>query len=138
MANFIKYFQIDYPKYPSVEELDRMGKKGWELVCIETFENKWFDSMLEKHCIQKTYKATFKNELYMDVEQMRTAASEELNSGKELLYVAQKTAERIKKELKIKARKWLEENKDNYIIDIEGETIVDDAIIEDFLKALEK
>lgn len=102
----------------------------------------------------------------MDVEQMHAAASEEYknnystgeycheqsflwgfqegvelaeaNSGKELLYVAQKTAERTKKELKIKARQWLEDNKDSYIIDIEGETIVDDAIIEDFLKALEE
>lgn len=102
----------------------------------------------------------------MDVEQMYTAASEEYknnystgeycheqsflwgfqegvelaesNSGKELLYVAQKTAERTKKELKIKARQWLENNKDSYIIDIEGETIVDDAIIEDLLKALEE
>lgn len=102
----------------------------------------------------------------MDVEQMHAAASEEYknnystgeycheqsflwgfqegvelaeaDSGKELLYVAQKTAERTKKELKIKARQWLEENKDNYIIDIEGETIVDDAIIEDLLKALEE
>ena len=102
----------------------------------------------------------------MDVEQMYAAASEEYknnystgeycheqsflwgfqegvelaeaNSGKELLYVAQKTAERTKKELKIKAREWLEDNKDSYIIDIEGETIVDDAIIEDLLKALEE
>lgn len=102
----------------------------------------------------------------MDVEQMHAAASEEYknnystgeycheqsflwgfqegvelveaNSGKELLYVAQKTAERTKKELKIKARQWLENNKDSYIIDIEGETIVDDAIIEDLLKALEE
>ena len=102
----------------------------------------------------------------MDVEQMHAAASEEYknnystgeycheqsflwgfqegfelaeaNSGKELLYVAQKTAERTKKELKIKARQWLEDNKDSYIIDIEGETIVDDAIIEDLLKALEE
>ena len=47
-------------------------------------------------------------------------------------------AKRIKKELKIKARKWLQENKDNYIIDIEGEIIVDSAIIEDFLKAMEE
>ena len=62
----------------------------------------------------------------------------ESNSGKELLYVAQKTTERTKKELKIKARQWLEDNKDSYIIDIEGETIVDDDIIEDFLKALEE
>ena len=102
----------------------------------------------------------------MDVEQMHAAASEEYknnystgeycheqsflwgfqegfelaksNSGKELLYVAQKTTERTKKELKIKACKWLEEHKDNYITDIEGETIVDDAIIEDFLKAMEE
>lgn len=62
----------------------------------------------------------------------------ELNAGEELLYVAQKTTERVKKEFKMKARKWLEENKDNYIINIEGETIVDDAIIEDFLKAMEE
>lgn len=102
----------------------------------------------------------------MDVEQMHAAASEEYknnystgeycheqsflwgfqegvelaeaNSSKELLYVAQKTAERTKKELKIKARQWLENNKDSYIIDIEGETIVDDAIIEDLLKILEE
>ena len=102
----------------------------------------------------------------MDVEQMHAAASEEYknnystgeycheqsflwgfqegvelaeaNSGKKLLYVAQKTAERTKKELKIKAREWLENNKDSYIIDIEGETIVDDAIIEDLLKAMEE
>lgn len=102
----------------------------------------------------------------MDIEQMHAAASEEYknnystgeycheqsflwgfqegvelaesNSGKELLYVAQKTAERTKKELKIKARQWLENNKDSYIIDIEGETIVDDAIIEDLLKAMEE
>jgi hypothetical protein len=62
----------------------------------------------------------------------------EANSGKELLYVAQKTAERTKKELKIKVRQWLENNKDSYIIDIEGETIVDDAIVEDLLKILEE
>ena len=102
----------------------------------------------------------------MDVEQMYAVASEEYknnystgeycheqsflwgfqegvelaeaNSGKELLYVAQKTAERTKKELKIKARQWLENNKDSYIIDIEGETIVDDAVIEDLLKAMEE
>ena len=36
-----------------------------------------------------------------------------------------------------KACEWLSANKDNYIIDIEGETIVDDTIIEDFRKAME-
>ena len=58
--------------------------------------------------------------------------------NKELLHISQKTVERIKKKLKIKARKWLQENKDNYIIDIEGETIVDAKIIEDFFKAMEE
>ena len=37
-----------------------------------------------------------------------------------------------------KACEWLSNNKDNYIIDIEGETIVDDAIVEDFRKAMEE
>lgn len=37
-----------------------------------------------------------------------------------------------------RACEWLTSNKDNYIIDIEGETIVDDAIIEDFRKAMEE
>ena len=37
-----------------------------------------------------------------------------------------------------KACEWLSNNKNNYITDIEGETIVDDAIIEDFLKAIEE
>lgn len=36
-----------------------------------------------------------------------------------------------------KACVWLSTNKDNYIIDIEGETIVDATIIEDFRKAME-
>lgn len=36
-----------------------------------------------------------------------------------------------------KACKWLSDNKDNYIIDIEGETLVDDQLISDFLKAME-
>ncbi len=60
MANLVMYYQIDYPKYPSVKELNKMGEEGWELVCIKTFENKLFDSMLENYYIQKIYKATFK------------------------------------------------------------------------------
>lgn len=35
------------------------------------------------------------------------------------------------------ARKWLSNNKDNYIIDIEGETLVDDQIITDFCKIID-
>ena len=60
MEKKFKYRQIDYSRYPSVEELDKMGEEGWELVCIKTFENKLFDSILENYYIQKTYKATFK------------------------------------------------------------------------------
>lgn len=33
---------------------------------------------------------------------------------------------------------WLSNNKDNYIIDIEGETIVDEKIVADFKKAMEE
>ena len=41
------------------------------------------------------------------------------------------------KRLVEKACKWLSNNKDNYIIDIEGETLVDDQIIKDFRNAME-
>ena len=34
--------------------------------------------------------------------------------------------------------KWLSNNKDNYIIDIEGETIVDEKIVDDFRKTMEE
>mgnify|MGYP003288542480 CR=1 FL=1 len=37
-----------------------------------------------------------------------------------------------------KACKWLSNNKDNYIIDIEGETLIDEQIITDFHKAMEE
>lgn len=37
-----------------------------------------------------------------------------------------------------KAREWLSDNKDNYIIDIEGETLVDDQLITDFCKIMEE
>lgn len=37
-----------------------------------------------------------------------------------------------------KASEWLSDNKDNYIIDIEGETLVDDQIVLDFCKAMEE
>ena len=100
----------------------------------------------------------------MDVEQMHTAASEEYkenystgeycheqsflwgfqegvelaesNSGKELLYVAQKTAERTKKEIINKACKWLRNN-----IDFYGESKYDEDFridIEQLLKDVSK
>lgn len=42
------------------------------------------------------------------------------------------------KKLVEKACEWLSNNKDNYIIDIEGETLVDDQIIKDFRNAMEE
>ena len=33
---------------------------------------------------------------------------------------------------------WLSNNKDNYILDIEGETIIDEKIVDDFRKAMEE
>lgn len=58
-----EYCQIDYMNYPSVEELDKMGKEGWELVCIEFFETKMWDYELESHYTKKFNKATFKREI---------------------------------------------------------------------------
>lgn len=37
-----------------------------------------------------------------------------------------------------KACEWLSKNKDNYIIDIEGETIVSEEIINDFKQAMKE
>lgn len=34
--------------------------------------------------------------------------------------------------------KWLFNNKDNYILDIEGETMVDEKIVDDFRKVMEE
>ena len=42
------------------------------------------------------------------------------------------------KRLVEKACEWLSDNKDNYIIYIEGETLVDDQIIKDFRNAMEE
>ena len=58
-----KYCQINYPHYPSEEDLNKLGEIGWELVCIEGFENKYFDSMLESSYTKKIYKAKFKREI---------------------------------------------------------------------------
>ena len=58
-----KYCQIDYTKYPSENDLNKMGEEGCELVCIETFEKKFFDDDLAYSYTEKIYKATFKKEI---------------------------------------------------------------------------
>lgn len=58
-----KYCQINYPHYPSEDDLNRMGADGWELVCIEFFETKMWDNVLGSHYTKKFNKATFKREI---------------------------------------------------------------------------
>ena len=58
-----EYCQMDYKKYPSEDDLDKMGTYGWELVCIEPFENRLFDDDIGYSYTTKIYKATFKREL---------------------------------------------------------------------------
>lgn len=58
-----KYRQIDHMNYPSEEDLNKLGEMGWELVCIETFEKRFFDDELENSYTRKIYKATFKKEI---------------------------------------------------------------------------
>lgn len=58
-----EYCQIDYFNYPSEDDLNKMGKEGCELVCIETFEKKFFDDDLAYSYTKKIHKATFKREI---------------------------------------------------------------------------
>lgn len=58
-----EYCQNDYFNYPSKEELNKMGEMGWELVCIETFEKKFFDNDSASSYTKKIHKATFKREI---------------------------------------------------------------------------
>ena len=63
MTKKFKYCQIDYTKYPSEDDLNKMGEEGCELVCIETFEKRFFDDDLAYSYTEKIYKATFKREI---------------------------------------------------------------------------
>lgn len=58
-----EYCQIDYANYPSEDDLNKLGKEGCELVCIEPFEKKFFDDDLVYSYTKKIYKATFKREI---------------------------------------------------------------------------
>jgi hypothetical protein len=63
MIKKIEYCQIDYPHYPSEDDLNKMGEEGCELVCIESFEKRLFDDDLAYSYTEKIYKATFKREI---------------------------------------------------------------------------
>lgn len=58
-----EYYQIDYTNYPSEDDLNKMGKEGCELVCIEPFEKRFFNDDLLYSYTKKIYKATFKREI---------------------------------------------------------------------------
>ena len=60
MSKKFKYYQIDYLHYPSEDDLNKIGEEGCELVCIESFEKRFFDDDLEYTHTRKIYKATFK------------------------------------------------------------------------------
>lgn len=64
------------------------------------------------------------------------------DNGKELLYVAQKTAERTKKEVINRACEWLENNVNNYIIidDYLGKVQpkISSSMFDNFKKAMEE
>lgn len=58
-----EYLQIEYSNYPSTEELNVVGIKGWELTHIHIIKKRFFDSMLETYCVKEIYQATFKREV---------------------------------------------------------------------------
>ena len=62
IRNF-EYCQIDYTNYPSEKDLNKLGEIGWELICIEPFEKRFFDDDLEYSYTKKIYKSTFKREI---------------------------------------------------------------------------
>jgi hypothetical protein len=66
MIKKFEYCQIDYPHYPSEDDLNKMGKEGCELVCIESFKKRFFDEDLAYSYTEKIYKATFKREIVYD------------------------------------------------------------------------
>lgn len=72
-------------------------------------------------------------------EEIRQAAINHIcDDTEQLLVLFEEGAKWADKTMIDKACEWLSINKNNYIINIEGETIVDDAIIEDFRKAMEE
>lgn len=70
------------------------------------------------------------------IEGIRWADEHPKPNGKELLYVAQKTAERTKKEFISRACEWLEEK--NKLCMYELEMILGINFIKDFKKAMEE
>lgn len=58
-----KYCQIDCTNYPSEDDLNKMGEEGWELICIESFEKRFFYKNSKNSYTREIYRATFKKEI---------------------------------------------------------------------------
>jgi hypothetical protein len=58
-----EYQQIKYDSFPSVEELNKVGINGWEMIHVYTFKRKYFDAMLESYYTKEMCVVTFKREI---------------------------------------------------------------------------
>lgn len=58
-----EYQQVEYDRFPSVEELNKEGVNGWEMIHVYTFKRGCFDSDLECYYAKEIYMVTFKREL---------------------------------------------------------------------------
>lgn len=59
-----EYQQAEYSHYPSLEELNKAGINGWEIVHIFPIKKEYFHSEFECYCTKEIYKVTFKREIY--------------------------------------------------------------------------
>ena len=58
-----EYQQVEYNHFPSVEELNKVGVNGWEMIHVYTFKINYFDKILESYYTKEIYKVTFKREM---------------------------------------------------------------------------
>lgn len=72
------------------------------------------------------------------IEGAKWADANPNQNGKELLYVAQKTADRTKKEFIEKTKKWMKEQCYQEFGGGPFERLIPDELIEDYIKAMEE
>lgn len=59
-----EYQQVEYSHYPSIEELNKEGSDGWEMICTDEITKKYFDAELGSSYSKKIYRVTLKREIY--------------------------------------------------------------------------
>lgn len=88
--------------------------------------------------LQQKYNNTYKEEIIYDDFAYYEGKRHGLREAGSIVGMIDKS-NKIKSSFDLnKACKWLSSNKDKYILNIEGETIVDEKIVEDFKKAMEE